>query len=296
MNISTLNEIKNDSVILYYKLPQAGYELWVGAEEKAKKIIELIRSAFPGDEGLRIYQGSLQTQEKTEDYLILVEKDNKIRMQGGSWETVFKISSLEEDVDVKAIIPLFELKNEEEEVTKMTQAEILTGADIITTAKPGVLYQTITEPVVLIKKDVNGAFIYNDTKEVTVIDNSFLAERFTLYVEEETERNYLKTKEAIKALADGKHIHADLYLPNGEIERDICLNSFLPISELIDELEESGPIELIKFMASFKKDFENKEQEALELFNPINARIPVELLLYGKFFIEKEEDNPLFSL
>lgn len=300
MNISTLNEIKNNSVVLYYKLPYLSrYELWVGTKEKADETIQLIRSAFPDNEGLHIYQGSLQTQEKTEDYLILVEKDNNIRMQSGSWEEVFNLSELQEDADMKAIIPLFELKNKQEEADQMkhTQVETLTGAEIITTAKPGVLYCTISEPVVLIKKDVDGTFIYNDTEEVVVINNAFLAERFTLYVEpkQETTREYLLLEEALKAFINDEHLHADIYLPDGTTHENVCLNKFIPIAQAVEEVKDEGPLEFFKFISSFQQSLREGNEDALDLLNPVKAHLPVEILLYGKFFIEESEEESLFS-
>lgn len=301
MKISHITEIKDDTHILFYRLGvNLPYILLGGELDRINDIATMVKESFDIHEGFELYYGSLAKREEETNCYLFIEQGETLRYEHGNWEDMYHFSSQNESI-MSTIIPLYttqiELKKEEPEMTKDAAKEIFTGAELISVAKEKELYETTSKPAVVISRDKNGVFFYKATDEAVVIDNEFLTEVFVRHVEPAKEPiEILTLEEAMKEFAKGKHVHANVKLPNGEIDEGVCLNQFLPIAIVIQEAQEAGPIELMQTMHEIKEALGRGDEDAIGLTNPINAAIPVEILVNGEFFIEDHESsNPFFK-
>ena len=294
MNIETINEIKEISTVLYYEFEENGepkQNMWVGDKEGAQTVGSVLYDVYGKEGNLNIYCGGFHEEGTPDQYLYLAQYRDRIDMRvAEDWTSILGIRGSYEHTIMDTIIPLYKINYEEEVKEMTTQTQTITGLEILETAKQGDRYQSTKYATIAIYRNEEGFLADTENGKPFPITADFLTSQWVKVENEDAPlaRQYVELEEALHAMADGAHVHFDLFLPDEEPAYDCCANMFLPAAGHMAEAEEH-PLAFLGVIAQLAMEAQESENGVPYGVDPLKAQIPVEVLLYGKFFIEDHE-------
>lgn len=164
----------------------------------------------------------------------------------------------------------------------------LTALEVLSEVKPGEEITCVTDTELYGKHFVrleDGTFVDLTTKQTVNVDNDFLSSRFKAVEKgEQIDGKTVEKTDLITALVDfekGKNVWVEFPDTEGEMIKE-PLTSFTKLGLLENKLDDAPLPDSLK--CSFKEFVMN---EAMEELSRLDGVIPMNAVLYGKFFVEK---------